>query len=128
MNKSNLNRIKEVLKDRNMTQKELSIKLNKSYNMVNSYIQNRRQPNLEILYKIAEILSVEVDSLLFVSGNYIEKFEKPETKELISIALLFNDGKIEVDKLSDMVAMCEFVIDRLYENGTILKKSSKENI
>ncbi|WP_317174470.1 helix-turn-helix domain-containing protein [Cyclobacterium roseum] len=39
-------------------------KLGKSYNMVNSYAQNRRQPSLEDLYKIAEILDVEIDELL----------------------------------------------------------------
>ncbi len=38
--------------------------LGKSYNMVNSYAQNRRQPSLEDLYKIAEILDVEVKELL----------------------------------------------------------------
>jgi transcriptional regulator with XRE-family HTH domain len=32
--------------------------------MVNSYAQNRRQPRLEDLYKIAEILGVEVKELL----------------------------------------------------------------
>jgi putative transcriptional regulator len=32
--------------------------------MVNGYVQNRRQPSLEDLYKIAEILDVEIDELL----------------------------------------------------------------
>ena len=32
--------------------------------MVNSYGQNRRQPSLEDLYKIAEIINVEVKELL----------------------------------------------------------------
>jgi len=32
--------------------------------MVNSYAQNRRQPSLEDLYRIAEILDVEVKDLL----------------------------------------------------------------
>ena len=39
-------------------------KLGKSYNMVNAYAQNRQQPRLEDLYKIAEILNVEVKDLL----------------------------------------------------------------
>ncbi|MGL1888403.1 MAG: helix-turn-helix transcriptional regulator [Reichenbachiella sp.] len=42
----------------------MSEQLNKSYNMVNSYVQNRRQPSLEDLYQIAEILNVEVKELL----------------------------------------------------------------
>ena len=42
----------------------LSEQLGKSYNMVNSYVQNRRQPSIEDLYKIAEILNVNVKELL----------------------------------------------------------------
>ena len=32
--------------------------------MVHSYVQNKRQPSLEDLYKIAKILNVEVNELL----------------------------------------------------------------
>ena len=59
-----MNRIKEVLKDRGIKQIWLAEKLGKSYNMVNSYVQNRRQPSLEDLYKIAEILNIEPRELL----------------------------------------------------------------
>jgi repressor LexA len=59
-----MNRIKEVLDEKGIKQKWLAEKLGKSYNMVNSYAQNRRQPSLEDLYKIAEILNVEAKELL----------------------------------------------------------------
>lgn len=59
-----MNRIKEVLEDKGIKQIWLAEKLGKSYNMVNSYVQNRRQPSLEDLYKISEILSVNVTTLL----------------------------------------------------------------
>ena len=52
-----MNRIKEVLEDKGIKQIWLAEKLGKSYNMVNSYAKNRRQPSIEDLYKIAEILS-----------------------------------------------------------------------
>ena len=32
--------------------------------MVNSYVQNRQQPRLEVFYEIAKILDVEVKELL----------------------------------------------------------------
>ena len=51
-----MNRIKEVLEDKGIKQIWLAEKLGKSYNMVNSYVQNRRQPSIEDLYKIAVIL------------------------------------------------------------------------
>ena len=59
-----MNRIKEVLKEKGIKQIWLADKLGKSYNMVNGYVQNRRQPSLEDLYKIAKILDVDTAQLL----------------------------------------------------------------
>jgi len=59
-----MNRIKEVIDAKGIKQTWLAEKLAKSYNMVNSYVQNRRQPSLEDLYQIAEILEVSVKDLL----------------------------------------------------------------
>jgi putative transcriptional regulator len=59
-----MNRIKEVLEKKGIKQKWLAEQLGKSYNMVNSYIQNRKQPRLEILFEIAQILNVEVKELI----------------------------------------------------------------
>ena len=59
-----MNRIKEVLERKGIKQIWLAEQLDKSYNMVHSYAQNKRQPSLEDLYKIAEILNVEVRELL----------------------------------------------------------------
>lgn len=59
-----MNRIKEVLEEKSITQTWLSEKLGKSYNMVNSYAQNRRQPSIEILFEIAKILKVKPQELI----------------------------------------------------------------
>ncbi len=59
-----MNCIKEILEEKGIKQIWLAEKLGKSYNMVNSYVQNRRQPSVEDLYKIADILSVDVRALL----------------------------------------------------------------
>lgn len=59
-----MNRIKEVLQKKGITQTWLSEELGKSYNMVNSYAQNRKQPRLEVLFEIAKILDVEVKDLI----------------------------------------------------------------
>ena len=59
-----MNRIKQVLDEKGIKQVWLAEKLKKSYNMVNSYVQNRRQPSLEILSKIAKILDVDVRDLI----------------------------------------------------------------
>ena len=62
-----MNRIKEVLEEKGIKQKWLAEKLGKSYNMVNSYIQNRQQPRLEVLHVIAKNLDVDVVELIVPS-------------------------------------------------------------
>lgn len=59
-----MNRIKEVLDKKGIKQIWLAEELGKSYNMVNGYVKNRRQPNLEILNKIADILDVSITELI----------------------------------------------------------------
>jgi putative transcriptional regulator len=59
-----MNRIKEVLETKGIKQTWLAEQLGKSYNMVNAYVQNRQQPRLEDLYRIAEILGVDVKELI----------------------------------------------------------------
>jgi transcriptional regulator with XRE-family HTH domain len=59
-----MNRIKSVLDQKGIKQKWLAEKLGKSNNIVNGYVQNRSQPSLEVLYRIADILEVKPSSLL----------------------------------------------------------------
>jgi transcriptional regulator with XRE-family HTH domain len=59
-----MNRIKEVLKEKGISQTWLAKQMGKSYNTINEYSRNVRQPSLEDLYVIAEILNVEVKDLL----------------------------------------------------------------
>ncbi|PKP20482.1 MAG: transcriptional regulator [Bacteroidetes bacterium HGW-Bacteroidetes-20] len=59
-----MNRIKNVLEEKGIKQRWLAEQLGKSYTIVNSYVQNKRQPSLESFYKISEILDVEVKELI----------------------------------------------------------------
>jgi len=59
-----LNRIREILDEKGIKQTWLADKLGKSFNMVNAYACNRKQPSLETLYKIAELLQVGVKDLM----------------------------------------------------------------
>ena len=64
-----MNRIKEVLEEKGIKQTWLAERLKKSYNMLNSYVQNRRQPSIEDLNRIANILDIDVKELLVSSKN-----------------------------------------------------------
>ena len=59
-----MNRIKEFLEAKGMSQTDLAHQLGKSFNTVNLYAANKVQPPIPVLYKIAEILNVDVRDLL----------------------------------------------------------------
>ncbi len=59
-----MNRIKEVLEEKGIKQTWLAEQLGKSYNMVNGYVKNRKQPRLEVLTEIANILDVDIKELI----------------------------------------------------------------
>jgi hypothetical protein len=60
----NMNRIKEVLETKGISQTELANRLEKTFNMVNLYATNKVQPPIPVLYQIADILNVDVRDLL----------------------------------------------------------------
>ena len=59
-----MNRIKEVLDAKGISQTELANRLGKTFNMVNLYATNKVQPLISVLYQIADILNVDVRDLL----------------------------------------------------------------
>ena len=58
------NRIKEVLEERGIKQTWLAVRLGKSFCIVYSYVCNRRQPSLDVLFEIAKILNVNPKELI----------------------------------------------------------------
>ena len=59
-----LNRIKAVLVEQDKSQKWLAEQLGTSFSTTNAYCCNRQQPNLDTLYRIAQLLSVELKELI----------------------------------------------------------------
>ena len=68
-----MNRIKEFLEARGLSQTDLAHRLGKSFNMVNLYATNKVQPPISVLYQIADILKVDVRELLVPSRNKNDK-------------------------------------------------------
>jgi putative transcriptional regulator len=58
------NKIKMVLEQQGRSQVWLSKAIDKSINTVNAYVQNRTQPSIDILFKIAELLDLNPKDLL----------------------------------------------------------------
>lgn len=59
-----INRVKEVLVGNGMSQKELAEKLGKNPNTIASICNNKSQPHLKDLKRIAKILDVDIRELL----------------------------------------------------------------
>lgn len=59
-----INRLKSVLVDKDMTQKELAEKLAVSKNTISRICRNETQPSLKLLRQIAILIDVELWELL----------------------------------------------------------------
>lgn len=64
-----MTRIKEVFEEKVIQQTWLAEKLGKSFSIVNAYVCNRRQPSLETLFQIAEILQVIPKDLISITDE-----------------------------------------------------------
>lgn len=59
-----LNRLKEILVREEVSQKDLAKKLEKNEHTVSNWCINKSQPHLKDLYRIAEILEIDICDLL----------------------------------------------------------------
>ena len=64
-----MNRIKEALETKGISQTELANRLGKTFNMVNLYASNKVQPPIPVLYQIADILKMDVWELLLPNNG-----------------------------------------------------------
>jgi putative transcriptional regulator len=62
-----VNRIKEILKAQGRSQIWLADHIGKSYVVTTNYCNNKTQPKLSVLHKIAEVLEVDIRELLEVT-------------------------------------------------------------
>ena len=64
-----LNRLKVVLAEKKITNRQLAEKLGKDEATISKWCTNNLQPNLEMLIKIAQVLEVEVQELIRVPNQ-----------------------------------------------------------
>ena len=63
------NRVKEILDEKDLSQKELAAQLNIAPTTLSGYINNKRQPDFELVKAIAAFLEVSTDYLLEFDGS-----------------------------------------------------------
>ena len=69
MSKINYNRIKAVLAEKGVSNKELAKKMKKNESTVSRWCTNDIQPAIEALHEIADILDVDIRVLLTSTKN-----------------------------------------------------------
>lgn len=105
------NKVKNLRKEYNLTQKELAEKLGVSAAAIGLYEQNRRTPDIELIKKIANIFKVSADylldrtdhreSIINPEGNLDNQNNKYKSYDEILNEIknrLVNEGLIESDQ------------------------------
>jgi transcriptional regulator with XRE-family HTH domain len=59
-----LNKLKEILVSQGITQKDFAVKLGKNEHTISNMCINKSQPHVKDLYKVEELLKVDVYDLL----------------------------------------------------------------
>lgn len=76
------NCIKSLLKEKNITMKQMSKDLNVSYNTLQNYIYGTREPDQQMLVNIANYLNVTVDKILNNERNNSIKISIEDFNEI----------------------------------------------
>ena len=67
MENKNLNRLKVVLAEKNISNKSLAEKMGVGQATISKWVTNSSQPNLEMLIKLSKTLNVEITDLLRIT-------------------------------------------------------------
>ncbi len=75
-------RLRYLIKEKNLTQKEVANKLNIAPSTLGSYVQNKREPDFITLKHIANFFNVSIDYLL---DNCMARNESKNESELLRV-------------------------------------------
>lgn len=89
-------------------------------------ISNKLRAITNLNFNERVIVNQCIERLNNIALNNTERFKKPTDKQIIEMAVLFNDGIFDNALISQLVAYGNLMIDRLYENGDIATSSYRE--
>lgn len=85
-------RLKEVLKEKGVTGKELSEKVGITENAISMIINDKRQPRFNLLLQIAEVLDVDIRDLFYSTKDNSTKDIINNIKQDLSVL----ESKLEI--------------------------------
>ena len=80
------NNVKNELEYKGISQKELAVSINESYNTLQSWINRDRLPNVEQAVRIAKVLKTTVE-FLTLGKDEKQKQDNEETIKLLELAI-----------------------------------------
>ncbi len=99
--------IKQLRTNKNLTQAQLAIKLGVTKQAINSWENNKRNPSVDILKRIAEFFSCSTDSLLeleqrtnFIETTHLTLEQALHIQQLINDMVLLNQRSLQQNKNS----------------------------
>lgn len=78
MESKNLNRLRVVIAEKNVTNKWLSEQLGIGQATISKWVTNTSQPNLEMLVKLSKVQEVDMKDLVRYDDVVVEKKEETE--------------------------------------------------
>ncbi|MGL5153119.1 MAG: helix-turn-helix domain-containing protein [Clostridium sp.] len=106
-------RIKTIRKNKNISQKEMSKLLGIPYSTYSNYENNNREPSVEILKTLCEVLEISNDTVL----NLTEKINNTSNIG-VKIAKYRKSNGLTQKQLSSLIGKSEITV-RKYENGDV---------
>lgn len=95
-------RLKLLLDEKEITQKDFAEKLNIAPTTLNGYIKNKREPNIDLILQISYELNISVD-LLLGSKNTPDQVTLKEMRILKKYRSLYADQQHIVEVLIDTI-------------------------
>lgn len=124
-------RIKEFRKIRGLTQKQLAEKLGVTTITIQNYENNRREPNIETIGKIANVLNTTVSELFGfevcdIEGNPVNSIKTPLNRVNNNFEEYHNQYKEYVEEMLEVAINNDIYFIRLIYNR--LFPNNRENI
>lgn len=134
------NNIKRIRKNKGLTQKELAEKLKVNINTIQNYENGRREPKIEVIKNLGEILDVSLSEFFWDDDIKREeaniqklKSKLPESEEVLitesPTTRKYNDSNFEgIRILKDFLKNDAIQEDSNYDYKTLLFNENIENI
>ena len=109
-------KLRNLIEERDMTQKELAAQLNIAPSTMGSYVQNAREPDFATLKSIAKFFDVSIDYLL---DNHIGKAATHQETELVRIFRSLDPTQQEI-----CLEQCRVFVRINHKEKALTQKSS----